>query len=127
MCCGVQVWWAQEEQWFAGTVSAYLPTSVEHKIEYDDGDVEIVQLWAPVQAIRLLNTKSQFAEAYELLCEKNKATAQAAAQHKEELLNVRATSLAFELLLINKTVHSKAECKSVTAKPHFSLPGGGAL
>lgn len=40
----VQVFWPVDEQWYAGTVYEYDPTSGEHLLRYEDGDAEWVRI-----------------------------------------------------------------------------------
>ncbi len=47
----ISLWWPLDEEWYTGFVTAFDPTRQRHTICYDDGDVEIVCLWAPNQLV----------------------------------------------------------------------------
>lgn len=40
----VRVWWPAESEWYRGRVVAYDPVAGRHRVEYDDGDVEALDL-----------------------------------------------------------------------------------
>ena len=40
----IEVFWPEDDTWYGGRVAAFNATSGEHKIRYDDGDVELVTL-----------------------------------------------------------------------------------
>ncbi|CAG9460883.1 unnamed protein product [Pedinophyceae sp. YPF-701] len=48
--CRVEVWWPEDEGWFAGTVESFDEASGRHRVAYDDGDVE--HLFLPQERIR---------------------------------------------------------------------------
>jgi hypothetical protein len=49
----LQVWWVDDEAWYRGRVTEFDPIGWRHRVEYDDGDVEIIPLWHPNQLVRL--------------------------------------------------------------------------
>jgi hypothetical protein len=102
----MQVWWAQDEQWFEGTVTAYYALSVCHRITYDDGDVEIIALWAPTQAIKLLNSKKEFAAALDQLSKEQQGAERKGARHKKALLSVCPLAFPFYLELLHACTHT---------------------
>ncbi|XP_068641410.1 sister chromatid cohesion protein PDS5 homolog A-like isoform X2 [Aristolochia californica] len=42
--CRVKVWWPIDKQFYEGMVQSYEPGKKKHVIQYDDGDVEVLQL-----------------------------------------------------------------------------------
>ncbi len=40
----LEVWWADDEAWYAGRVTGYNASRQRHTIKYDDGEVERVFL-----------------------------------------------------------------------------------
>ncbi|KAK9809202.1 hypothetical protein WJX72_011258 [[Myrmecia] bisecta] len=48
----MRVYWPDDDGWFLGTATEYFPDTGKHKIEYIDGDVEVV--WVAMEQIRLL-------------------------------------------------------------------------
>ena len=80
-------------------VSAYYEFTLRHLVSYDDGDEEVFHLWGPTQMIKLLNRKQDFAMELERLETRLQASAQAAANHKEALLNVRSLLIPAVLAL----------------------------
>ena len=79
-------------------MSEYYELNVRHQISYDDGDCEIIPLWAPTQMVKLLNKKKDFPAEHSRLLSEQKASAQADARHQEALLNVR--TLLMHVLLV---------------------------
>ncbi|CAL8466241.1 g5777 [Coccomyxa elongata] len=45
----ISVWWPLDEDWYSGCVTAFDAVRQCHTVSYDDGDVEIIRLWAPNQ------------------------------------------------------------------------------
>eukprot|EP00884_Botryococcus_braunii_P018914 jgi/Botrbrau1/5706/Bobra.0071s0038.1 len=58
----LQVWWPADEAWYPGTVTDFDRMGWQHRVEYDDGDVEIIPLWAPAQLVRALTEPKEWAE-----------------------------------------------------------------
>lgn len=53
--CGagaLQVWWPLESSWFEGAVTAFEEIKLRHRVNYNDGDVELLKLWAPTETVR---------------------------------------------------------------------------
>jgi hypothetical protein len=40
----VELWWPEEQRFFRGTVREYDVESGEHRVHYDDGEIEWVHL-----------------------------------------------------------------------------------
>ena len=40
----IEVFWPEDDTWYGGRVAEFNATSGEHKIRYDDGDVELIAL-----------------------------------------------------------------------------------
>ena len=49
----VKVWWPLDEDWYSGSLTGFDPIRHRHTVHYDDGDVEIIPLWAPNQMVSL--------------------------------------------------------------------------
>lgn len=47
----ISVWWPLDEDWYSGCVTAFDAVRQCHTVSYDDGDVEIIRLWAPNQLV----------------------------------------------------------------------------
>jgi len=51
----VDLWWPEEQEFFPGTVTEYNMESGEHRVDYDDGEIEWLHLsmyrrrWRSVQ------------------------------------------------------------------------------
>ena len=73
------VWWPMDEDWYPGFVTAFDPFRQRHTICYDDGDVEIVCLWAPNQLVVLLFAKNTLWSTDES-CENERKKDRAAAE-----------------------------------------------
>ncbi|GMH14313.1 hypothetical protein Nepgr_016154 [Nepenthes gracilis] len=42
--CRVKVWWPKDKTYYEGRVAAFDPVKMKHRIEYDDGDTEVLNL-----------------------------------------------------------------------------------
>lgn len=40
----VRVWWSADAEWYSGEVASYDTTTGEHLVEYDDGDIQTIDL-----------------------------------------------------------------------------------
>ncbi|CAL8467770.1 g7308 [Coccomyxa elongata] len=68
----ISMWWPLDEDWYTGFVTAFDPTPQRHTICYDDGDVEIVCLWAPNQLARVVTDPGEWPkEAERIASEQN--------------------------------------------------------
>lgn len=50
-----------DEAFYEGTITEFDPWRHRHTIAYDDGDVELVALWAPHEVVRWILTCLVFA------------------------------------------------------------------
>jgi hypothetical protein len=50
----ISVWWRQDELYYEGLVESFDKIRQRHTVFYDDGDVELIPLWAPNQMVKLL-------------------------------------------------------------------------
>ena len=53
----VSLWWPLDDEWYSGYLTAFDPIRQRHTVCYDDGDVEIVALWAPNQTVTVFLTR----------------------------------------------------------------------
>ena len=65
------MWWPLDEAYYTGVITRFLDHSQEHRVVYEDGDTEFVQLWAPEQEVsaclcRPWMSQPQLSRCYEL-------------------------------------------------------------
>ncbi len=51
----VSVWWRQDERYYDGVVESFDKMRQRHTVFYDDGDIELIPLWAPNQMVASCN------------------------------------------------------------------------
>ncbi|BDA42016.1 probable BsuMI modification methylase subunit YdiP at N-terminal half [Coccomyxa sp. Obi] len=68
----ISVWWPLDEDWYTGFVTAFDPIQQRHTICYDDGDVEIVCLWAPNQLVRVVTDPGEWPKQAERIATEQK-------------------------------------------------------
>ena len=47
----ISVWWRLDEKYYDGLVESFDMIRQRHTVFYDDGDVELIPLWAPNQMV----------------------------------------------------------------------------
>ena len=47
----ISVWWRLDEKYYDGLVESFDKIRQRHTVFYDDGDVELIPLWAPNQMV----------------------------------------------------------------------------
>jgi hypothetical protein len=47
----VSVFWRDDDDWYTGTVTEFDRHKWQHTVHYDDGDVEIFQMWHPKEQV----------------------------------------------------------------------------
>ena len=50
----LEVFWSGNDAFFAGTVSAFNRATMEHRVTYDDGEIQWLRLWRDGEVIRVL-------------------------------------------------------------------------
>ena len=58
----VGVWWNGDQKFYEGQVCFFNPTTTEHVVAYDDGEVGVHRLWQHDERIRLLNAPSEWGQ-----------------------------------------------------------------
>ena len=49
------MWWRQDERYYDGLVESFDKIRQRHTVFYDDGDIELIPLWAPNQMVMSCN------------------------------------------------------------------------
>ena len=50
-----QAFWPEDDKWYPGRVAEFDRMKQRHRVRYDDGEVENLQLFAPGQSVPLSN------------------------------------------------------------------------
>ncbi|KAK9823530.1 hypothetical protein WJX72_003470 [[Myrmecia] bisecta] len=89
----IKVWWPLDEDFYTGFVSDFDVVRQRHTVCYEDGDVEIIPLWAPNQMIRIVSDPDEWPAERERI-QAQRAQRQATYQAAEQAAQARREQAA---------------------------------